>query len=280
MVLIRYAGFLMIHESLKDRRVAGHAAIRFRINQVLIIMAGFLAGGPSALAQGTVIFNNYDLAKNIYAPIYDLAIGEMKLEGTAYFAQLFGGPEGTPPGQLQPIGSPVNFRTGAAAGFVDVGTGSVVAIPDVPFGSKAFVQVRAWSANGGATWKAAIESAFNNYTVHTGESILLSVQTASSPEDPNIPGLLFLQPFAIGNACGDCDPGHLVISWSNGLPRLSINGIPGIGYALEYASAIPAGNRWQRVMGQTNLTLTNDTQFFLDSSATGATQRFYRARRF
>ena len=70
----------------------------------------------------------------------------------------------------------------------------------------------------------------------------------------------------------------LGIGWSDGLPRLSVTGGVGSRYALEYVSAVSANNQWVSVMSQANFALTNSPQFFLDSSAIGAPQRFYRVR--
>jgi hypothetical protein len=249
----------------------GDRRVRRRINHVLLLfLAGLIVGVQSAQAQGTVIFDNYDPARGINAPFYDVFVGGTKLEGTNYFAQLFGGPEGTPQDGLLPVSSPVNFRTGAAAGYLDVGTGLVVAIPGVPFGSTAVVQVRAWSANGGNTWADASASPQVNLTVHTG------VKTVSSPEDPDIPGLVGLFSLALSPPFMDCYfPPYLRIDWSNGLPCLSMTVYPGRGYALDCTSSLSANHLWRLLLNQTNVMMP---QIFVDSSATGAVQRFYRLR--
>jgi hypothetical protein len=168
-----------------------------RIYQILITIGWWFIGGHSALAQPTINFNNYDPARGIDAPIYDVSICGTKLEGTAFFAQLFGGVPGTPEEALWPISNPVNFRTGAAAGYVDVRTGSIVALPGVASGATAVLQVRAWSANGGTTWEAARNSYLWDFSVRAGQSQVIYVNTASSPGDSNILGLYGLQSFPI-----------------------------------------------------------------------------------
>ncbi len=90
------------------------------ISQFLFIPASLLGVAASALAQGTVVFNNYVPAQGIFAAIFAQTLGKGKLEGTNYYAQLFGGPEGSPEAALQALGTPVTFGTGATAGYVDV----------------------------------------------------------------------------------------------------------------------------------------------------------------
>lgn len=70
----------------------------------------------------------------------------------------------------------------------------------------------------------------------------------------------------------------LGLRWSSGSPQLSISGEVGNRYALEYAPALGASNTWQSLLNQTNFVLTNSPQWFLDTSSSGAAQRYYRAR--
>jgi hypothetical protein len=167
------------------------------MKKALVILLSVLASLP-ALAQ-QVNFSNKDSAKNINAPIYDVAVGGTKLDGAAYFAQLFGGAAGTVEGSLVALGEPVNFRTGTAAGYIAANT---VTIPGVGFGASAVVQMRAWSANGGATWAAASAAADANALVHIGKSALLNVTMPASAVDPNVPGLVGLTSFEIKSVGG------------------------------------------------------------------------------
>jgi uncharacterized repeat protein (TIGR03803 family) len=72
-------------------------------------------------------------------------------------------------------------------------------------------------------------------------------------------------------------PPVLAISYSNGLPRLSLAGEVGRQYALEFVTELPASNNWQSVMNLTNVVLTNSPQYFLDTDCGNIPQRFYRA---
>lgn len=167
------------------------------MKKALVILLSVLASLP-ALAQ-QVSFSNKDSAKNINAPIYDVAVGGVKLDGANYFAQLFGGAKGTPENTLAALGDPVNFRTGTAAGYISATT---VTIPGVGYGAAAVVQMRAWSANGGATWAAASAAALANAAVHTGKSGLIDITMPASAVDPNVPGLVGLASFPIVSSGG------------------------------------------------------------------------------
>lgn len=69
-------------------------------------------------------------------------------------------------------------------------------------------------------------------------------------------------------------PMVLSLSWSNDAPHLSINGVIGGRYALEYVSTLPSNNDWKRLA--TN-TLTSNSWIVTDTSAAGNATRFYRA---
>jgi hypothetical protein len=72
-------------------------------------------------------------------------------------------------------------------------------------------------------------------------------------------------------------PPVLAISYSNGLPRLSLAGEVGRQYALEFITELAASNNWQSVMSLTNVLLTSSPQYFLDTDCSNIPQRFYRA---
>jgi hypothetical protein len=122
------------------------------MNKALVTLAGVLVS-LSAFGQGQVVFANKDSAYNISAPVYLDYVGGTKLDGTAYYAQLFGGPAGTAEDALQSCGDPVNFRTGTAAGYIP---SSVVTIPGVGYDTDAVVQMRAWSATAAKLTKNAL----------------------------------------------------------------------------------------------------------------------------
>jgi hypothetical protein len=167
---------------------------------ILVCVLGCLA----AFAQGRVNIGNRDSAYGVDAPIFDCATGGTKLEGTAYFAQLFGGPAGTD--TLQPCGNPVNFRTGTAAGYV---YSEAVEIPGVGYDANAVVQLRAWTANGGNTWAAAYAAAQTDYSIRVGQSDVLTIHTSANAIDPRLPSLVGLRSFSI---CSVPEPSSFVLS--------------------------------------------------------------------
>jgi alpha-tubulin suppressor-like RCC1 family protein len=69
-------------------------------------------------------------------------------------------------------------------------------------------------------------------------------------------------------------PVILSLSWSNGAPCLSLTGAIRGRYALEWVSALPPNNNWQRLA--TNQ-LTSNPWTVTDTSAAGNATRFYRA---
>ena len=115
-----------------------------------------------AASQGLVIFNNR-VGEEVLAPIYDidpynpafsqygtgLVYNGGPLAGAAFTAQLFGGPTNAAMEQLAAVLPATVFRAGDAAGYV-VPPNRAVAVPGVPEGQRAKVQLRAWSNRGGA----------------------------------------------------------------------------------------------------------------------------------
>jgi hypothetical protein len=116
----------------------------------LIYVAALLVASLSAYAQGTVAFNNRSLPA-IDAPVFDVG-GTVRLDGAAWFAQLYAGPVGTADTALAAIGSPTTFRTGAGAGYINAV--SEIIVPGVAVGGTARIQMRAWDATFG-TYAAA-----------------------------------------------------------------------------------------------------------------------------
>ncbi len=128
------------------------------------------------LATGvTVVFDNFVPSKGIDAPVRD-ADGSTRLEGPAYLAQLY---VGTNEGELRPAGAAVPFRKGSEAGYVVLGpSGNLIAIPEVPPGAMASVQVRAWETARGASFETALRAGGK-----TGKSEVLQV-TSGGVGDP------------------------------------------------------------------------------------------------
>lgn len=173
----------------------------------LLLAVGIIGVALSSFAQGTVVFNNRFTASTppVDAPVYrDVVTGSLadRLEGTAWLAQLYGGAANQTEAQLVPVlGAAVPFRTGAAAGYVDVGTDNSRTIPGTVSGGSAVLQLRVWSAAAGATWEVAQAAAQTNPTYRTGKSNLITVSglggpVPSSPDAPPAP-LVGLQSFAV-----------------------------------------------------------------------------------
>jgi len=118
--------------------------------------------------------------------------------GTAYFAELWAGPAGSPATALTPVGAIVNFRTGGFAGYVSVGAAGGRTIAGVAPGAQATVQVRAWAASSGATWAIASTVPGGIF----GSSPLLTLATGGVPDPvtgvPSLPSnLVGLQGFQL-----------------------------------------------------------------------------------
>ena len=162
-----------------------------------LIVAALLASAAFLPAQGTfgtVNFNNRVLIDSINAPIYDLTVGGTMLEGANYLAQLYTGPLGTTEDKLVPTGAIVDFRTGVASGYLNVGTDGSRSIPNVLPGDTAVVQIRAWTAASGGTYESALVSSVPGSKA--GKSNMLLVQTKTSAiELPS--NMIGLQSFAI-----------------------------------------------------------------------------------
>jgi hypothetical protein len=109
--------------------------------------------------------------------------GTTRLEGTAYWAQLFAGIDGS---SLAAYGDPLNFRTGAGAGFFNTtGVDTSRAIGTVAPGAVATVEVRAWEAAGGTSYDAALAGGFK-----TGASAQIAVTTGGAGSPPSLPANL------------------------------------------------------------------------------------------
>lgn len=112
------------------------------------------------------------------APVSDLD-GTTLLEGPAYLAQLYAAPTAD---RLAPVGPPVPFRTGIAAGYIPAEERS---IPTIPPGGRAFVQVRVWESTAGETFEEAVA---RNSKV--GLSKVLELVTGNAGSPPTLPAYL------------------------------------------------------------------------------------------
>lgn len=149
------------------------------------LLAGIacLALCAGAFAQGTVNFNNSPAAVGgTGAPIFD-SDNTTRLAGTAYWAQLFAGPNAS---SLDAVGAALNFRTGTGAGFFNTtGVDTSRAIGTVAPGAVATVEVRAWEAAGGTTYSSALAGGFR-----VGTSTPITVTTGGAGSPPSLPANL------------------------------------------------------------------------------------------
>lgn len=129
---------------------------------------------------GTVVFVNR-IPNRIDAPVF-AEDGATRLAGEKFLAQLYAGPEG---GTLAPVGPAVPFRTGAAAGYWFPTLDAVRAIPSVPPGQTAFVQVRAWETGSGSTFEQTLASGGP-----VGASGILRIKTGGDGAPPSVPANL------------------------------------------------------------------------------------------
>ena len=136
----------------------------------LIAIAAVVAATIAAQAQGTVNFANRVTASGIDAKV--LGTDGAALSGAGFMAQLYAGASAS---SLAAVGSPVPFRTGAAAGYV---ASSTLTVAGIAGGANASVAMRAWDASTGATYEAA--------TVK-GSSAVLSIVLGGAGSPPSLP---------------------------------------------------------------------------------------------
>ena len=127
----------------------------------------------TALGQGSINFNNRVTAVGINAPV-DFA-GAL-VTGPEYVGQLFVNNAGS----FEAVGAPVEFRTGAAAGYINGGS---VSVSFVAPGASADVIMRAWATASGADWDAASTNPNGIF----GESNQISIATGGAGSPPSLP---------------------------------------------------------------------------------------------
>jgi hypothetical protein len=162
-----------------------------------------VAVSVEAMAQGTVLFANSAATLGTASPIYGWVHSpsgwsEVKLDGSAYLAQLWAG---SSPTSLAPIGVPLTFRTGNRAGIL-ANEDPVRVINTVPPGGDVYVRVRAWQAALGSTWGEAWSHV--NCCSAIGESPVWRVKTGGDGVPPGMPlPLIGFPSFTITSPCLD-----------------------------------------------------------------------------
>jgi hypothetical protein len=214
--------------------------------------------GQAVPGGGLLFFANRRLCNN---PVLDVPIfnvdGGTPLTAPGYLAQLYAGPSVA---MLRPAGHPVSFFI---PGFVP---SKVVTLANVPPGSNAVVQVRAWDAAKGDTYEEAraLGGSF-------GKSDLLSLMVGG------------------GNLPAQCLAGLRSFSLQTGLPEFTVGTVQFVEHrppdTLVWAVTGQAGSRylvekagndfvWQPYVVITNAT---GTVTFTDS-ASNSPVSVYRAR--
>jgi hypothetical protein len=115
----------------------------------LFLLATVFSCGLHTFAQGTITFGQVafgNFTSEGKFPVYYPDCVTL-VSGSGFQAQMYGGPAGAPVTALVPVGSPVAFRTGIAAGFW---TEDLVTVTVVPSGSPAVVQARVWETAAGS----------------------------------------------------------------------------------------------------------------------------------
>jgi formylglycine-generating enzyme required for sulfatase activity len=145
---------------------------------------------------------------------------------------------------------------------------TVFSVPGVAPQAEAVFTVEAWAGDYDS-FGAAV-------SVQAGSGQVLRFFSPTGSAESPAPGLVWMPGFTV---YGVADPVRLLslgLGWSNGWPQLSISGRIGSSYGLDHRNSITATDQWQSLMNQTNWVLTNNPQMFIDTSATGISQRFYR----
>lgn len=232
----------------------------------------------TAVAQGTLRFANISTASGIRAQV-TVSWDGAPASGTAYLAQLY--VFNPVDKEFQAVGSPVPFRTQAAAGFVYP---VVVSVPFLPGGASADVVMRGWAAVDGYTW----EQARTNDWPALGASNTIRVALGSG--DSDAAPLVGLQPFMIVQPLSP--PTNLLISvigtdWGV-TPEGFRFGVRGywMSEAVYEACDDLASGQWSPI-GTNVLTSSvpwwasdsrSCTSTFIDADWTNHPVRFYRAR--
>jgi hypothetical protein len=160
--------------------------MRKQIKAVVIVSIWLLVPQPSALAQGTLNFDNR-VPGLVDAPIV-LIDGVTRVAGDQWRAQLWFGPSRTVH-LMQPLFPSTIFGTGESAGYV-------LPVPELPVpgfagGEHVYVQFRVWDSFTGATWQTA--------SIRGLSPVLLVGPLGDAAADPSIPpaNLVGLQGFSI-----------------------------------------------------------------------------------
>jgi hypothetical protein len=149
----------------------------------LALLLTFFSSSTTSFSQGTVIFDTKPLGESAR-----ISLGGHGLSaGHHFFAQLYAADGlNAPESSLRPVGTPVNFRTGVNAGYVQTSgqnllgqtVNEIVTVTSIP-GGPVTIQLRAW----------VCDSATFEGSSYTGKSPLLNLHATGNPAGtpPTIP---------------------------------------------------------------------------------------------
>ena len=237
-------------------------------NCILLVWVSAVVFRLPAIAsgQGVLVFNNLDPRAGLVTICPNLKTGAPVLLDQDLNFVLLANPPGARPQTIR-----VWLLSDGSAKGINVAPGrfndpshGIYAIPGVAPSGTVEVSVIAWPGY------------YDTPGLGHESSQIDFLMAVGSPEAP--PPSLIMPVFKVINVPVPYHLSALSIVWSNGLPQLGLTGRLGYGYPLEYASSLSPSstNPWQSLMNQTNWVLTNSPQFFTDTSAVGAAQRFYR----
>ncbi len=218
----------------------------------------------SVSGGGTVDFRNRPAnpADPLNAPVRD--VDQLTpLNGNSFQAQLYAGPTID---RLRPVGEPVPFRFGFTAGYFER---RQLGLTDVPPGSNAFVQVRAWDRTVGESYEEA-----RALGGRFGRSSIFSI-LAGGNELPPAP-LIGLTSFNLQAGLPGFTVGRIQFreTLPDGALQWDLTGEPGFRYLIERSSS-PGQPEWEPFLTLENV---SGTVTFGVLPNPAAVNTLYRAR--
>jgi hypothetical protein len=213
-----------------------------------------LAVVPALDGGGWLRFDN---RPPIDAPVFDVD-GTTRIAGSNYLAQLYAG---LTTELLRPAGEPRRF---GSSGFI---LPSMVRLPNVPPGTNAFAQVRAWAAHSGATSYEEARATGGRF----GRSAILPLYVG---EPLTAPGLVGLQSFRLQAGVPHFTVGllHIVERREDGSIEWAIEGEAGFRYLIERATN---AYLWKPLLVLTNV---SGRATFVDPAPPADGSALYRSR--
>jgi MYXO-CTERM domain-containing protein len=169
----------------------------------ILLLAALVGMAVTSFGQGVVQFNNKVSASGVDAPITGVTGAKIDESLTPGYRAALYGIVGSIPGSdsaldnqilVSSIGSGntwVNFRTGAAAGYINTAGDAGRMFASGGFSATVTVQVRAWFGNY-STYEAARAAG-----APIGKSNMVQMTTTTSATDTSVPAIVGLQGFQV-----------------------------------------------------------------------------------